>query len=141
MPTTPPDYAGISTPFGEIDDIYSEVATPRDIPVYVPRGSAEAYRAAPGWNYFTNFIEVDEFPEASVDEVEAAESEPAISAESGRIVFAGGGGSEGVDYAVYSLDGRLVAAGRADSAGASVDVPSGLYLARRGGSVAKVAVP
>jgi len=34
-----------------------------------------------------------------------------------------------------------VAAGRTDSAGASVDVPSGLYLARRGGSVAKVAVP
>ena len=141
MATTPPDYAGISTPFGDIDDIYPEEATPRDIPVYVPRGSAAAYRGAPGWDYFTNFVEVDEFPEAGVGEAGVGEAEPAIKAEAGRIVFAGGCGSGAADYAVYSLDGRLVAAGRADSAGASVDVPSGLYLARRGGSVAKVAVP
>ncbi len=130
----------ISSP-PESQIISTDVDTPRDIPVYVPRGSAEAYRAAPGWNYFTNFIEVDEFPEASVGEVGATEAEPAIKVEAGRIVFAGGGGSGAADYAVYSPDGRLVAAGRTDSAGASVDVPSGLYLARRGGSVAKVAVP
>ena len=28
-----------------------------NIPVYVPFGTSELYRTAPGWNYFTNFIE------------------------------------------------------------------------------------
>lgn len=44
------------TPFGG--------GTPRDIPVYVPVGSAEKYRNAWGWDYFTNFIETDDFPTA-----------------------------------------------------------------------------
>ena len=44
------------TPFGG--------GTPREIPVYVPVGSAEKYRNAWGWDYFTSFIETDDFPTA-----------------------------------------------------------------------------
>ena len=33
--------------------------TNRDIPVYIPMGTIEAYRSAPYWSEFTNFIEVD----------------------------------------------------------------------------------
>ena len=39
--------------------------TPNDIPVYVPTGTAEKYRNAKGWDYFTNFIETDDFPTSS----------------------------------------------------------------------------
>lgn len=32
---------------------------PENTPVYVPVGSADVYRTAPGWSYFTNYIEMD----------------------------------------------------------------------------------
>ena len=31
----------------------------REIPIYIPYGTTEAYQNASGWNYFTNFIELD----------------------------------------------------------------------------------
>lgn len=37
--------------------------------IYVPKGTAGAYRSATGWNYFVNYIETDDFPDASVDEI------------------------------------------------------------------------
>ena len=43
--------------------------TPNDIPVYVPVGTSSLYAAAKGWNYFTNFVETEEFPPASVPEI------------------------------------------------------------------------
>ena len=51
------------SPFGEYNSD-SNYSTPNDIPVYVPMGTAEKYRKAWGWNYFTNFIETDDFPTA-----------------------------------------------------------------------------
>lgn len=45
---------------------------PRDIPIYVPMGSGKLYSEAPGWDYFTNFIE-KEFPGLSVDAVSASD--------------------------------------------------------------------
>ena len=44
---------------------------PKDIPVYVPVGSADKYRATWGWDYFTNFIETTDFPTSAIDEVSA----------------------------------------------------------------------
>lgn len=58
----------LQTPFG-VPTFGPELQTPRDTPVYVPRGSADAYRNAWGWNYFTNFIETDDFPGSAVDEI------------------------------------------------------------------------
>ncbi len=49
------------TPFGDKDATDGTDAS-RETPVYVPIGSAEKYRSAPGWDYFTNFIETDNFP-------------------------------------------------------------------------------
>ena len=49
--------------FGKYNsDFY--LRTPNDIPIYVPIGAAEKYRNAWGWDYFTNFIETDDFPTA-----------------------------------------------------------------------------
>lgn len=53
------------TPFGD-KNAEPGVSAPRDTPVYVPIGSAEKYRTAKGWDYFTNFIETDEFPQNGV---------------------------------------------------------------------------
>lgn len=41
----------------------------KNMPVYVPKGSAELYRNAEGWNWFNNFIETDEFPTTGIDGV------------------------------------------------------------------------
>lgn len=46
------------TPFGRYGEDFIN-RTPQDTPVYVPVGSAELYRNAWGWDYFTNFIEMD----------------------------------------------------------------------------------
>ncbi|MDE7154012.1 MAG: leucine-rich repeat domain-containing protein [Muribaculaceae bacterium] len=59
------------TPFGRYGDDF-ENSTPQDTPVYVPVGTADLYRNAWGWNYFTNFIETDDFPSAGVDAVSAS---------------------------------------------------------------------
>lgn len=71
------------TPFGG----YDSGGTPRDIPVYVPVGSAEKYRNAWGWDYFTNFIETDDFPTA-INSISISQSR---------------------QNAVYDLSGRKVA--------------------------------
>ncbi len=43
-----------NTPFGDYEPVHN-LSTPNDIPVYVPVGSAEKYRKAWGWDYFTNY--------------------------------------------------------------------------------------
>lgn len=39
------------------------------IPVYIPINTRDKYHSAHGWNYFTNFIETDNFPSAGIDDV------------------------------------------------------------------------
>lgn len=56
--------------------------------LYVPVGSADLYRNAWGWNYFTKFVETDDFPSSGIDGV-------AID-----------GNEENGDY--YDLSGRKV---------------------------------
>lgn len=147
---TPPECASYNLnganlgPFDTLDSfkqiITTQYDTPRDIPVYVPRGSAQAYRDAPGWNYFTNFIETDEFPEASVEEAVMPEGEVEVSVEQGRILLVGNEGTAS-GYAVYTVDGSLVASGSADGGTATIDVAPGLYIVTLGTKTAKVAVP
>ena len=57
-----------NTPFGDYEPVHN-LSTPNDIPVYVPVGTAEKYRKAWGWDYFTNFIETDDFPTTGVDNI------------------------------------------------------------------------
>ncbi|MDE6697660.1 MAG: leucine-rich repeat domain-containing protein, partial [Muribaculaceae bacterium] len=49
------------TPFGYYDAIKGQYATPRETPLYVPKGSAESYRQMAGWDYFTNIKESEDF--------------------------------------------------------------------------------
>lgn len=52
--------------------------TPRDVTVYVPIGSADKYRTATGWNYFTNFVETADFPQSGNMDIvyDAATADP-----------------------------------------------------------------
>lgn len=63
------------TPFGKYGNDFVN-RTPQDTPVYVPIGSAELYRNAWGWNYFTNFIETDDFPSSGIKQVDNCRKEP-----------------------------------------------------------------
>lgn len=79
--TEPPTYAHLAsanpnaTPFGIMNSDGDRDGTPWFIPVYIPKGTIEKYRASEGWRYFTNFIETDEFPGLSVDVVRAEADE------------------------------------------------------------------
>ncbi len=39
------------------------------LPVYIPLGTRDKYLSVPGWNYFTNFIETDNFPSAGIGDI------------------------------------------------------------------------
>lgn len=62
-------------PFGPYGDEVFPNRTHQDIPVYVPVGSADLYRNAWGWNYFTNFIETDDFPSSGIEDITTDKSE------------------------------------------------------------------
>lgn len=64
-----PSNKGRNHTFGPISGQPGHLCTPNDIPVYVPVGTSHLYASAYGWNYFTNFIETDDFPSAGVYDV------------------------------------------------------------------------
>lgn len=85
------------TPFGAYGSDFMN-RTPQDTPVYVPISSADLYRNAWGWNYFTNFIETDDFPSAGIDNIAISEKSK--------------------DNSIYDLFGRKVEA----------PVPGNIYI-------------
>ncbi|MDE6191516.1 MAG: leucine-rich repeat domain-containing protein [Muribaculum sp.] len=78
-----------------------------DIPVYVPVGSGDKYRAAEYWSYFKNFIEVYDFSTVGIDNVTSTE-DVALPVE------------------VYTVAGRRVYAGQLSDA----DLPAGIYIVK-----------
>ena len=62
-----PSNKGRNHTFGPISGQPGHLCTPNDIPVYVPVGTSHLYASAYGWNYFTNFIETDNFPSSGID--------------------------------------------------------------------------
>ncbi len=91
-----------ATPFYSPND--SDPGTPNDIPVYVPTGTAEKYRNTKGWDYFTNFIETDDFPTSTINDIniEQQESKQGIYDMSGRKVTTTEKGK------VYIINGKKV---------------------------------
>ena len=112
--------------------------TPNDIPVYVPIGSGEKYRQAFGWSYFTNIIETDKLPTGiETPQVDHA-GKYKIYGRDGRLVIeATESLSSPVSYAVYAIDGTLIAQGSFISSH-SIPIPSrGTYIVRIGNSIHK----
>ena len=75
----------------------------QNIPVYVPAESIELYRNAERWNYFTNFLPLEDAPVVAVEETQAAAIN--IYAEHGTIYCEGE-----VEFKVYNLIGEDVSA-------------------------------
>ena len=113
--------------------------TSHDIPVYVPVGSAELYRQAGGWNMFTNYVELSEFPFAGVEAIPLnPESGVKVYGRNGNLVVECADSQPTGGYAVYGIDGQPVAQGVAGSLPVEIPLPSGLYIVRVGRSVYKV---
>lgn len=113
--------------------------TSPDIPVYVPVGSAELYRQAGGWNMFTNYIELSEFPFAGVETIPLnPDSGFKVYGRNGNLVVECADSQPMGGYAVYGIDGQPVAQGVAGSHPVEIPLPSGLYIVRVGRSVYKV---
>ena len=126
-PTPPECY---SETFGDVS---------HDIPVYVPVGSAELYRQAGGWNMFTNYIELSEFPFAGVETIPLnPDSGVKVYGRNGNLVVECADSQPTGGYAVYGIDGKPVAQGVAGSLPVEIPLPSGLYIVRVGRSVYKV---
>lgn len=109
--------------------------TPKTTRIYVPVGSAEAYRTAPGWDYFTTFIETDEAPSAGIDETETA-SKSSVRWVGGKLIIE----SDNVPapYCVYKVDGTLVASGYVTLSKVELLHPQDFYVVKVGNSVFKV---
>ncbi len=64
MPKVAPTVVNYSLNCGDcVWDLFYE-STPKDIPVYIPKGSSDSYRNIEGWDYLTNYIEIatEDFP-------------------------------------------------------------------------------
>lgn len=112
--------------------------TPNDIPVYIPVGTLEAYRNAPGWDYFTNFVELAEFPGQSGIEDAVADGADAVRvyAEGGRLRITGV--EPGTRYTVYTVDGAMISSGIAEAPAA---LPAGaVYVVKVDGKGYKVKI-
>lgn len=112
--------------------------TPNDIPVYVPIGSAEKYRQAFGWNYFTNFIETDKFPTGTIYPT-TTEVLWDVYGKNGTIVIElSDTSAASTAYAIYKGNGELIERGTLFT---TVQLPmpeGGMYIVQVGNSSYKV---
>lgn len=98
------------------------------ISLYVPKGTAEAYRNAPGWNSFKEIIEYGEI--SAIDDV--AISAPTVSVEGGRIVVAGS-----VPVTIFNMSGTMIYNGISERIPA---LPKGFYIVSAAGTATKVSI-
>ncbi len=115
----------------EIENTYPKrtiVRNAESIPLYVPKGTAEAYRNAPGWHLFKEIIEYGEI--SAIDDV--AISAPTVTVEDGRIVVAGS-----VPVTIFNMSGTMIYNGVSDRIPV---LPKGLYIVNAAGTTAKVSI-
>lgn len=115
----------------EIENTYPKRTIVRDaesIPLYVPKGTAEAYRKAPGWHLFTEIIEYGEI--SAIDDV--AISASTVTVEGGRIVVAGS-----VPVTIFNMSGTMIYNGISERIPA---LPKGFYIVNVAGTATKVSI-
>ena len=98
------------------------------IPLFVPRGTAEAYRNAPGWHQFKEIIEYGE--NSAVDDISI--TAPTVTVEGGRIVVSGS-----VPVMIFNLSGTMLYNGNSDNIPA---IPKGLYIVKAAATTAKISL-
>ncbi|GAB6975134.1 hypothetical protein JCM15124A_00410 [Prevotella falsenii] len=114
-------------------------SAPKGIPIYVPIGSAEKYRKAAGWDYFTNFIETSKLP-AGIETPQMGSNEPyKVYGKDGKLVIELPVRlASPVRYSVCSIAGATIAQGYL-TASHTLQIPeSGIYVVRIGNAVYKI---
>lgn len=111
----------------------------------MPVGTSEAYKASSGWDYFSNYIETEQFPSTTGISVTNAlgcnnVNNVRVYANEIGIVMIPVNVGETSRYAVYSVSGALVSRGNVDAA-TTVPCKKGMYVVRVGKSTQKVMVP
>lgn len=111
-----------------------------DIPVYVPVGSANLYRNAQGWSYFSNFIETDNFPSAGIYGIKMDESHQS------KVYWANGSLNIEIlnnielpiPYSIYTIDGKIIQYGKVCSSNFSIQIPKDFYIVQVGRVIHKI---
>ena len=105
--------------------------TNRDIPVYIPMGTIEAYRSAPYWSEFTNFIEVDfDGVDEQEDNVEM-EVYPNPTRNLVHVMLPNE--AEATEMELINMSGQVVATKTFSGKGSWMemgDLPKGMYMLR-----------
>ncbi len=81
-----------------------------------------------GWNYFTNFIETDDFP-TSVEST-LATSSIEVYGHNGTLVIKSQGTP--ASYAIYSISGKLINYGTTEHGQSQMSLPHGIYIVKAG---------
>ena len=112
-------------------DMETFMQTNRDIPVYIPMGTIEAYRSAPYWSEFTNFIEVDfDGVDEQEDNVEM-EVYPNPTRNLVQVVLPNE--AEATEMELINMSGQVVATKTFSGMGGWMemgDLPKGIYMLR-----------
>lgn len=109
--------------------------------LYVPIGSAEAYRAAWGWSDFKNIVETDFAFLSGKDEMETDTRDGSIdiTTSDGCIEINASRRRYG-RYIISTMDGRIIAAGDIKQSKTTINVTQGLYVVSAANATRKVAV-
>ena len=104
--------------------------TSTDIPVYVPVGSADLYRNAQGWSYFSNFIETDNFPSAGIYGMKRNNTnQPKVYWANGNIYIEVLNGDElPLPYSIYTTNGQMIKQGLIKTTHIAIPIAKGIFV-------------
>lgn len=137
--TVPPAMHCFCQPITESNGAFNGT-TPTDANVYVPIGSAEIYRSTPGWNYFTNFIETDNFP-TSVNELNSDVKCPATVRSEKGMIICNNNSDRDMELQIFRFDGTTIVSSKI-SARSEINIPiaPGYYIVKAGQKSHKIIV-
>ncbi len=131
LSTTPPICA---------NDVVFSGTSSDNVTVYVPVGSADLYRNAQGWNYFTDFIETDYFPEAGIygEKIDTPNQSKVYWSNENLNVEILSGIELPISYSIYTVDGKMVQCGEIQSSSYSIQIPKDIYIVKIGNQTFKM---
>lgn len=102
-------YAYDKTPQVIADDMFDDIEFINEATLYVPKGSGDLYKNAAGWKYFVQINPTI----TGIEAVNAEGNDISVTRQNGGFVVKGM--SFGQQYALYTIDGKLILKGQAIS--------------------------
>ena len=110
--------------------------------LYVPKGSAEAYRASEVFSEFQNIVELEEWQwPTAINRPAAPQAHFKVYGEAGtlHVVADGNGGNGAASVNVFGIDGASVWRGQVTGR-LEISLPKGFYVVRVGKTIRKVSL-